>query len=151
MAYYLFNSFLSFFLHIPRQIIINPKWFTKWPLHILTGLTAKCFQWWAEAPRWLQRWGEAGATAATPLWVKCHRRKYIPPCPFYIAHPPPSRHPQGSKSISHYTELKRLLSSFSSCRHHHRAANGFWILFIVFCHTKEKASETVVNVNVKVI
>lgn len=64
---------------------------------------------------------------------------------------PPSRHPQGSKSISHYTDLKRLLSSFSSCRYHLRAASGFWILFIVFCHTKEKASETVVNVDVKVI
>lgn len=71
--------------------------------------------------------------------------------PHTLSPKPPSRHPQGSKSISHYTDLKRLLSSFSSCRYHLRAASGFWILFIVFCHTKEKASETVVNVDVKVI
>lgn len=93
-----------------------------------------------------QRWGEPGATAASPLWLECHHRHiYSPNAP-----PPlPPQHPQGSKSISHYTDLKRLLSSFSPCPHHRRAANGFGIVFIVFCRATENASETVVNVDVK--
>lgn len=112
-----------FFLHYPKQIKMNPKRSAKWPLHFLTGPTAKCFQQRARAPRWLQRWGEAGATAATAatqLWVKCHHRQIYtpPPYPFPInPHPPTHPTPSGvkvNKPLHRFKEAPLVLQRLSS-------------------------------------